>query len=199
MSATSPRATCNGIPQKFRRRLRGHGFLQRALGSSPFYGALQHFQFREMEPHFTKMLNSDWRVQPTLRFVGSALLAGCLLVEKHQILHVNCIETYSRLLSLDAHFERFDVTSTLPPRHWRYRDVRVSKVHHDHAVKVLIGTKISSFLIVSSIQVDSDLGPELGPTTSNFTPSSTPNPLLTPNRSWKSSCINLTTLTSCFS
>ncbi|KAI9313448.1 hypothetical protein BX666DRAFT_1843778, partial [Dichotomocladium elegans] len=133
---------------------------------------VQHIRFQEMNAELIRVLNCDWRIQPAARFATSALLAGALLMDGHQLLYINSIEPYSRLPTLDSHFERFDMMSTLPQDGSIYGDVCAVKIKDDYAEKLVISTQIATYLVVSSMRLDKSSVPELGPTTINFDPSS---------------------------
>ncbi|KAG0179826.1 hypothetical protein DFQ28_003167, partial [Apophysomyces sp. BC1034] len=141
--------------------------LQPALAKSPFCNKTQHIQFQEINTEFIRVLNCDWRIQPA----ASALLAGALLMDGHQLLYINSVEPYSRLPTLDAHFECFDMVSTLPQDGCIYDDICVIKIKDDYAEKLIVSTQIATYLVVSSMRPDQNCGPELGPTTISFDPS----------------------------
>lgn len=42
------------------------------------------------------LLNEDWVLKPQLRYSTTELFAGGLLVENGQVLHLNCVEAYTR-------------------------------------------------------------------------------------------------------
>ncbi|KAI9026401.1 hypothetical protein CLU79DRAFT_741614 [Phycomyces nitens] len=125
-----------------------------------------------MNTELVRLLNSDWRIQPAARFGTSALLAGAVLMDDQQLLYVNGIEPYNRLPTLNSHFERFDIMSTMPQDGPIYENVCVTKLKDDNSEKLVISTQTAIFLVVSSMRLDRNCGPELGPTTTNFNPSS---------------------------
>jgi hypothetical protein len=143
-----------------------NGKIQRALVRSPFYNSVKHFEFKVPNEDVIQLLNGDWRINPCYRFASSKILTGCLLVEDSKLLYVNCVEPYSKLPTLDAHFERFSMEPFPPPN----VNLWVKKVTTDNAHKLLICSHVADFLVVSSMRLDQDLGCELGPTTNNLNP-----------------------------
>lgn len=106
-----------------------------------------------------------------MKLVSAQLLAGSLIVTDNKAILVNCIELYSRVLSLEAHTEKdiANMTNLLPTVFSQYPDLSIVKLENDNSVRLVIGTNVSNFLVTSSIRIDNESYlPELGPTTANI-------------------------------
>ncbi|CEP17805.1 hypothetical protein [Parasitella parasitica] len=135
-------------------------------------------KYTEITENQLELLNEDWNFGFHLRAVSAQLLAGCLLVEKNEVLLVNCIELYSRSKHQDIHSERFDSASSnssAPIGDELYETIKISNIDRDNSHnKLIIGSKIFSGLVTSSLRLDSEnQKPELGPSTYFFHPTST--------------------------
>ncbi|KAI7903286.1 uncharacterized protein BX663DRAFT_434041 [Cokeromyces recurvatus] len=85
---------------------------------------------------------------------------------------------YSRLPSLDAHYEKTSTTKgnfsqcSLPYIDTRYLNVELCLMNADRSQKLVLGTKTMNVLITSSIRIDCDEKSIIGPSSSNgFLPS----------------------------
>lgn len=122
------------------------------------------------------LLNIGWVFQPQVRFFCALVLSGAIVVNKTvgETLLINTIEVYGRFRTVDSHFERFNMKknmfppSSLPPTNCRYKNVCLTTIKDSDGVKLVVGTKVFDGLVASSIRVDKELLPEVGPTTSNF-------------------------------
>lgn len=69
-------------------------------------------------------------------------------------------EIYSRIPSLDAHYEKFNSTknnipeSSLPHVNTRYENVEVHAINDDNAKELILGTKTMSVLFTSCSRLD---------------------------------------------
>ncbi|ORX46299.1 hypothetical protein DM01DRAFT_1364442 [Hesseltinella vesiculosa] len=111
-----------------------------------------------------------------MRYACSRLLAGIILMDTSngRAVIVNSIEVFGRRRSLDAHRESFRVKketmapTSLPPETTRYRNVWPTSYNDVDGLKLVIGTKIFSALVASSLRIDIDNKPDIGPVTSNI-------------------------------
>ncbi|KAG1442115.1 hypothetical protein G6F56_011200 [Rhizopus delemar] len=101
-----------------------------------------------------------------------------IFVEGHKALLVLCGEIYGRLPSLDAHYEKTSTTKgnfpqcSLPHSDTRYPNVELYLMNVDRSQKLVLGTKTMNVLITSSIRIDCNENPVIGPSSSNeFLPS----------------------------
>ncbi|KAI7862701.1 hypothetical protein BDF14DRAFT_1852526 [Spinellus fusiger] len=131
-------------------------------------------RYREVTESQLELLNEDWNSGFHLRAVCTQLLAGCLLIEKDEVLLVNCIELYSRSKHQDIHFERFNrapSSSSVPTGNGTYETINICNIDLDNSHRLIIGSNIFSGLVTSSLRLDSEnLEPELGPSTYHFHP-----------------------------
>ncbi|ORZ12371.1 hypothetical protein BCR42DRAFT_453705 [Absidia repens] len=152
---------------------------------APLYGALcsgpfsKHFlgdSYVEINDEMADFLNTDWALYPQMRFATSRVLAGTLLLNESsgQALVVNTVEVYGRQRTIDSHRECFkefknkSPTSSLPPPTSRYPFVWPTSLDDDDGRKLVIGTKVFNALVTSSLRLDTDLPPEVGPGTCQF-------------------------------
>ncbi|KAG1242522.1 hypothetical protein G6F68_016156 [Rhizopus microsporus] len=64
------------------------------------HSTTRHSELTEQQ---CNILNQDWLQYPQLRYCGSQLLAGSILVQDQAAILLNTIEPYSRDSLLDAH------------------------------------------------------------------------------------------------
>lgn len=105
----------------------------------------------------------------------SQLLAGAILVDGNQALLLNGVEAYCRYPSVDVHHENLTTTqeSSVPELTSQYpNELKITKINVDKSEKLILGSRTMNVLVVSSIRIDdAKLAPEVGPSTSNFSPS----------------------------
>ena len=127
-----------------------------------------------------QQLNKVWASFPQIRFLASRIFSGCILWSGTKALLVNCVETYGRLKTIDAHHER-RITSTtgqssFPTSRSRYGDVVVCLAKEDGTTKLKIGGSSFNLLVTSSVRVDeqsiTNAVVEKGANTGNFVPQS---------------------------
>ncbi|CEP13964.1 hypothetical protein [Parasitella parasitica] len=106
------------------------------------------------------------------------LLEEAIFVEGGKALLVLGGEVYSRLPSLDAHYEKTSSTkrdisqSSLPHIDTRYQNVELCLIQNDNAKKLVLGTKTMNVLKTSSIRLESNQQVVVGASGSNgFIPS----------------------------
>lgn len=134
----------------------------------------------EIDKTTLQLLNEDWVLKPQLRYSTTELLAGALLVENDQVLHLNCVEAYARLPTLDAHHERFSARkgvdlrqNSLPIyRNSRYNNLTIATIFSDNARKLVIGTHVANYLVVSSTRLDQNNSSDIGASNTIFRSSS---------------------------
>ncbi|ORE06800.1 hypothetical protein BCV72DRAFT_256168 [Rhizopus microsporus var. microsporus] len=113
----------------------------------------------ELDEATSRLLNTDWSTFPHIKYACSVMLAGMALL-------INCNEVYGRTRSIDIHRESF--TIKMGPNS-RYNNVWVTTITDDHGCKLVFGTKSFNSLSTSSLRLDTNLQPEVGPSTTNFT------------------------------
>ncbi|KAI7892560.1 uncharacterized protein EV154DRAFT_504824 [Mucor mucedo] len=115
-------------------------------------------------------LNQNWLEHPHLRYCGSKMLAGAILVEGPNSILLNTVEPYSRDPLLDAHYERLTVgQSIFPTSLGIYGFLSFCLVDTQDGRKLIVGTRTCNFLITSSMRLDVH-SINLGPSTTHFTP-----------------------------
>ncbi|KAI9252165.1 hypothetical protein BY458DRAFT_589868 [Sporodiniella umbellata] len=125
----------------------------------------------ELTEQQCNILNQDWLQYPQLRYCGSQLLAGSILVQDQAAILLNTIEPYSRDSLLDAHYERRSSRSassfpSVPNQYGYFSILLLSTTDGD---KLVIGTRTCNFLVTSSIRLDKQ-SVNLGSVTSHFMP-----------------------------
>lgn len=93
-----------------------------------------------------------------IRYYGSQLLAGSILVQDQAAILLNTVEPYSRDSLLDAHYERRSSGSassfpSVPSQYGYLSTLLLSTADGD---KLVIGTRTCNFLIMSSIRLDKE-------------------------------------------
>ncbi|KAI7894979.1 uncharacterized protein EV154DRAFT_477757 [Mucor mucedo] len=147
--------------------------LDHIINTSPLYNHLFDQKYVELTMEVTELINQDWTFFPQLRYVTSQIFAGAILVNKTSALLLNCIESYGRSKTVDAHHERrigtAMNTSSFPKKQPNYGWINIITTHEDGATKLKIGTTVSNLLVTSSIRIDKNSITknivELGPTT----------------------------------
>ncbi|KAL9559536.1 hypothetical protein MBANPS3_000362 [Mucor bainieri] len=87
---------------------------------------------------------------------------------QEEVLLVNSIEAYNRFRHLDTHAERFNPRSnSIPDGQELYETLSICNMANDNSHKLVIGTNTFTALITSSIRLDRDCDPELGPSILN--------------------------------
>ncbi|KAF1801116.1 hypothetical protein FB192DRAFT_1328788 [Mucor lusitanicus] len=127
----------------------------------------------EMNEDIATILNIDRTRRPWMRVVCARATEGLILVNKSEGLLVNCAEVYSRYPTLDAHHEQTKIkrnqslNTTLPQPTTKYPNVELFSVKNDNCYKLELGTKIMNVLITSSIRIDKNHPPAVGPSSTN--------------------------------
>ncbi|CAO3660823.1 unnamed protein product [Rhizopus stolonifer] len=120
---------------------------------------IYHIELSQKNVH---ILNQDWLEYPQLRFCGSQLLAGAIIIEKPTSMLVNTVEPYARDPLLDAHYERSPTKSSFPTEPGIYGHIRICLLDLPDGKKLVLGTRMCNFLVTSSMRL---------PSTTHFTPS----------------------------
>ncbi|ORY92363.1 hypothetical protein BCR43DRAFT_508442 [Syncephalastrum racemosum] len=125
----------------------------------------------ELTHELVNILNRDWLEYPQMRFCGSQLLAGAILLEGQTSIVLNTVEPYGRDPLLDAHYERQSGSfSSFPETSGTYGLLSILLFDTSDGKKLIIGTRPSNFLVTASMRLDTR-SINLGPTTSHFSPS----------------------------
>lgn len=142
--------------------------------SNQYSFLLQLDKYSEISKSERYILNRDWSHADQVRLACAQLLAGAILVQDDEILLINMVEVYARSAPLDAHHERIGpikTFSSIPTRLDFYQDIVVKQVYEDNSKKLIIGTFSFNALITSSLRLDINCLPQVGPSTHNFSPS----------------------------
>ncbi|KAG2201673.1 hypothetical protein INT47_003899 [Mucor saturninus] len=114
-------------------------------------------------------LNNSWSLNPIATHIASKILEEMIFVGDRKALLVLCGEIYGRLPTLDAHHEKTSITkgncpqSSLPHVDTRYPNVELCLMYVDNSQKLVLGTKTMNVLITSSIRIDCNEKPVVGP------------------------------------
>ncbi|ORE11074.1 hypothetical protein BCV72DRAFT_332563 [Rhizopus microsporus var. microsporus] len=98
----------------------------------------------ELTKQQCNILNQDWLQYPQLRYYGSQLLAGSILVQDQAAILLNTIEPYSRDSLLDAHYERRSSgsASSFPSVPSQYENLSILLLSTAGGEKLVIGTRL---------------------------------------------------------
>jgi hypothetical protein len=145
---------------------------------SPYKNLLSKAKHIELDHQGSLLLNNSWSINPIATHIATKILEEIIFVEGHKALLVLCGEIYGRLPSLDAHYEKTSTTKgnfpqcSLPHIDTRYPNVELCLMNVDRSQKLVLGTKTMNVLITSSIRIDCNEKPTIGPSSSNgFLPS----------------------------
>ncbi|KAI8993315.1 hypothetical protein BDB01DRAFT_775879 [Pilobolus umbonatus] len=132
----------------------------------------------ELDHQTSLLLNSSWTLNPLAAKICAHLLEEVIFLEGSQSLLILNGEIYSRLPSLDAHYEKTTSTkgnipqSSLPHTNTRYQNVELCIIDNDNAKKLVLGTKTMNALFTSSIRLDNNQSVAVGASSANgFIPS----------------------------
>ncbi|KAI9015246.1 hypothetical protein CLU79DRAFT_724982 [Phycomyces nitens] len=118
----------------------------------------------------SNILSRDWLEYPQLRYCGSQMLVGAILVDGQNSILLNTVEPYSRDPLLDAHYERLSPDqSSFPETPGIYGFLSICLIDTQDGKKLIIGTRTCNFLVTSSMRLDVH-SVNLGPSTTHFTP-----------------------------
>lgn len=166
-ASTSNTSDCVHTPKKYTA-------IDKIIRTSPYCELLSFKKYVEVNEEQLMLLNTSWRSKPYLSLALSQLLAGSILANQNEALLINGIESYSRFPSVDAHCEKsigFGLHSSIPNLSSSYpNELKFTAVHEDNSKKLIISSRSANFLVISSIRIDEQIKPEVGPTTMNFIP-----------------------------
>ncbi|KAG0735271.1 hypothetical protein G6F57_012549 [Rhizopus arrhizus] len=126
-----------------------------------------------MHENMAIISNTDWTRRPWMRVICARAMEGLMLVNRRKDLLVNCAEVYSRYLTLDAHNEQTktkryqSLNTTLPHPTTKHSNVELFIIEKDNSLKLELGTKTVNVLITSSIRIDKNQPPAVGPSSTN--------------------------------
>ncbi|KAI8090869.1 hypothetical protein BDF21DRAFT_312860, partial [Thamnidium elegans] len=127
---------------------------------------LSKSNYIELDPQTALLLNNSWNLNPMAAKSCAHLLEEAVFVEGGKSLLVLGGEIYSRLPSLDAHYEKTSSTkgnipqSSLPHTDTRYQNVElclIDNITMAEPMKLVLGTKTMNVLIISSIRLENEL------------------------------------------
>ncbi|KAL1931091.1 hypothetical protein VTP01DRAFT_10228 [Rhizomucor pusillus] len=116
------------------------GLLEQLIRKSALKNTLLQRNFVEMDKGFADFLNNDWRFAPHMRYATPQLFAGAILVSDTSALLLNC------------------------------PGINVTLLSSDNTQKLVIGTRVSSLLVTSSVTLSKDPIFQVGATTKWFDP-----------------------------
>ncbi|ORE02894.1 hypothetical protein BCV72DRAFT_188590, partial [Rhizopus microsporus var. microsporus] len=93
-----------------------------------------------------------------LRYCGSQILAGTILVEGTIATILNTIESYSRDFLTDAHHEQRQLgsPSSFPERRSLYGYLNTCLLNAADSQKLVLGTRTCNLLVTSSMRLDKE-------------------------------------------
>ncbi|KAI8077551.1 hypothetical protein BDF21DRAFT_399990 [Thamnidium elegans] len=165
--------------------------IDKIIRTSPYCELLSFKKYVEIDEMQLMLLNTSWHLKPYLSMALSQLLVGSILVNQNEVLLVNGMESYSRFPSVDAHHEQFigvGHQSSVPNLTSYPNELRFTTLHEDNLKKLIISSRSANFLVISSIRIDQQMKPEVGPTTMNFIPSNKTSIYLDTNSVEKNQC-----------
>ncbi|KAI8097903.1 uncharacterized protein B0P05DRAFT_567883 [Gilbertella persicaria] len=184
-ASTSNTSECVHTPKKYTA-------IDKIIRTSPYCELLSFKKYMEVNEEQLMLLNTSWRSKPYLSLALSQLLAGSILANQNEALLINGIESYSQFPSVDAHCEKFigfGLHSSMPNLTSSYpNELRFTAVHEDNSKKLIISSRSANFLVISSIRIDEQMKPEVGPTTMNFIPTNKTSIYLDTNSIKKINC-----------
>ncbi|KAG1033701.1 hypothetical protein G6F43_013530 [Rhizopus delemar] len=89
-----------------------------------------------------KVLLDDLDLYSQLRFCGSQLLAGAIIIEKQTSILVNTVGLYARDPLLDTHYERSPTKSYFPTEPVIYGHIRICLLDSPDGKKLVLGTRV---------------------------------------------------------
>ncbi|KAG2227805.1 hypothetical protein INT45_002043 [Circinella minor] len=146
---------------------------------SQYRRILAKSSYVEVDRDIALWLNYSWTLKPRMVEVCARLLEEMIITENSKALLILGGELYSRLPSLDAHYEKtISVNkgnipqSSLPSIDTKYENIEVKLMDNDNAKKLVLGTKTMNALFTSSIRLDNSEQPIIGASSANgFIPS----------------------------
>lgn len=140
--------------------------------------ALLASNYIELDVQTSLLLNSSWNLNPLAAKMCAHLLEEVVFLERNQCLLILTGEIYSRLPSLDAHYEKTSASkgnipqSSLPHVNTRYQNIELCLIVNDNAKKLVLGTKTMNVLFTSSMRLDINQSVAVGASSANdFIPS----------------------------
>ncbi|KAG2227804.1 hypothetical protein INT45_002042 [Circinella minor] len=138
-------------------------------------------QYRRIlaKSNYAEVDQDSWTLKPQMVEVCARLLEEMIITENSKALLILGGELYSRLPSLDAHYEKTIsvnkgniLQSSLPSIDTKYENIEVKLMDNDNAKKIISRTKTMNALYTSSIRLDNSEKPIIGVSSSNgFIPS----------------------------
>ncbi|KAG2201557.1 hypothetical protein INT47_007434 [Mucor saturninus] len=127
----------------------------------------------------TELLNQDWEIKPSQRFIAARALIGSVIIdtENHRGLLILALEVYGRDPDIDSHAEQRSSTgstrqSTSIPSVGQ-NDFEIFTMRQTEgsniSIKLILGTHTFNALVTASTRIDNLVDqPECGPNTVNF-------------------------------
>ncbi|KAI9258383.1 hypothetical protein EDC94DRAFT_613605 [Helicostylum pulchrum] len=135
--------------------------------------------YTELNKDMIEILNQDWDIKPSQRFIAARALIGSIIIdtENHCGLLILALEVYGRDPDIDSHAEQRSSTgstrqSTSVPS-LGHNDFEICTMHQTEerniSIKLILGTHPFNALVTASTRIDNLVDqPECGPNTVNF-------------------------------
>lgn len=147
------------------------------------FGAISQYltkrHYTELNKDMIEILNQDWKIKPSQRFIAARALIGSIIIdtENHRGLLILALEVYGRDPDIDSQAEQRSSTgstrqSTSVPS-LGYNDFEICTMHQTEgrniSIKLILGTHPFNALVTASTHIDNLVDqPECGPNTVNF-------------------------------
>ncbi|KAI9029601.1 hypothetical protein CLU79DRAFT_831983 [Phycomyces nitens] len=155
---------------------------------SPYRKMLMKLQHFSLNDDVSLLLNKDWMHVPQIKFACAQVLAGAILLNtiNGEAILLNTIEVYGHTKNVDIHREvSTPEDSTLPPSSSSYPNVWSCVKNTRDGRKLIIGTQSCSALVTSSVRLDCERDPDVGPSSFSFVTSPQTTKIYIDNESWK--------------
>ncbi|KAI9015248.1 hypothetical protein CLU79DRAFT_707574, partial [Phycomyces nitens] len=162
---------------------------------SPYRNMLLNQQYFDLDESTIRWLNTNWTMEPHIKYVCAQVLAGAILLNTNngEAIIVNTIEIYGDTKSMDIHRalsspsdDLYAIPSTM------YSDVWLSVYNTRDGRKLTINSHSCSGLVTSSLRLDIQQDPNVGPSSFDFSVSAKSTKFFINKNSWtKARCLAL--------
>ncbi|KAI7894743.1 uncharacterized protein EV154DRAFT_548888 [Mucor mucedo] len=144
-----------------------------------YSGYLTKRHYTELSKEMIEILNQDWEIKPSQRFIVARALIGSVIIdsENNRGLLILALEVYGRDPDIDSHAEQRSSTgstrqSTSVPSvgHNDFEIITMRQTEGNNiSIKLILGTHSFNALVTASTRIDNLVDqPECGPNTVNF-------------------------------
>ncbi|KAG2201539.1 hypothetical protein INT47_007416 [Mucor saturninus] len=163
-----------------------------SIGESGAYSSyLRKRSYTELTKDMIEMLNQDWEIKPSQRFIAARSLIGSVIIDtgNHHGLLILALEVYGRDPDIDSHAEQH--SSTGSTRSVGQNGFKIFTEGSNNSIMLILGTHSFNALVTASTRIDNFVDqPECGPYTVNFgvsPPSHSKYKLYLDSESWSDS------------